>query len=926
MNLSADGRLRLAARVAFAVGVGAFVGEAGAQESAAQEVAQADTATKAATEESKGPATSQGPAVKLGGVQVTGSRIKSPNLTSTSPITVVGAAEFKAQGTTRVEDLVNNLPQAYADQGGNINNGADGTATVNLRNLGASRTLVLIDGKRSAPGTPGNPNTDLNFIPAQLVSSVEVLTGGASSVYGSDAVAGVVNFVLKKDFEGVRIDYQRAGYLHENDQTAYRSYLSNAGFPLPNKQKFDGGSNSLSLLFGINTGDGKGNATLYASYLQVDPIRQDARDFGACQLSADSDDTFACGGSATSFPGRFRIGPPGTPRRDITVDQTTGEFRPFRAAPGAGSDLYNFAPLNYYQRNVERYSLGGIAHYKVNDAFDAYTQVMFTDDRTTTLAAPSGAFGNAATISCDSPLLTAGQRAELCTSRGLTATQRQNITINRRNVEGGPRTTDFDRYQFRIVSGLRGEFLKNWSYDASVQYGQAAYQNIQAGYFSNSRLANALNVVTVNGVAQCANGGVDGCVPYNIYGRGTVTADQLAYLNISSLASGSTTQHLATGSITGALGDYGLRSPFATDGVGIAFGGEYRRESARFDSDETSRSGDLGGGGGAAPAIDGGFTVRELFAELNVPLIQDKPLIKSLGVEAGYRRSNYTNVVSTDTYKIAGEYAPTDDIRFRGGFNRAVRAPSIGDVVDPVTIFLGGSTDPCSGPIGPNGVVSGGATRAQCANDPLIAARPDLYGNIDFDPAGQYNAQAGVDGQLVSESADTYTAGFVFTPTFVKNFSLSLDYFDIQVNDRIGRRGADNILNLCYQQGQFCNFINRNPIEGGNFGSLFGNDAGFTVDQITNSGFLVAKGIDVAANYRFRLSQLGFSSAAGSVVLDLVGTRSLKQDIRIIENDPSTQTSCNGQFGPVVCGTPNPLWATSSVQPTRPRSTGSRRC
>ncbi|WP_051144516.1 TonB-dependent receptor [Nevskia ramosa] len=505
-------------------------------------------------------------------------------------------------------------------------------------------------------------------------------------------------------------------------------------------------------------------------------------------------------------------------------------------------------------------------------------------------------------------MLSAGQRAELCTSRGLTEdTDRQTFSIARRNVEGGGRTQDYDRYQYRIITGLRGDFLKNWSYDASIQFGSATYQAEQGGYFSLTRLSNAINITTVDGVAQCASG-VAGCVPYNIFGVGTVSPEALNYLSLGSLSSGSTTEQVATGAITGSLGDYGLKSPFAENGVGVSFGGEYRRETARFSTDEASRSGDLAGAGGAATAFDLGFAVKEVFAEIKIPLIERQPFFEELSAEAGYRRSDYSSVNSTNTYKIAGEWAPTKDIRFRGGFNRAVRAPSIGDISDPTTVFLGGSSDPCAGLIDPEtGVVEGGATRAQCLNDPLIAQNPGLYGAIDADPAAQYNARGGTGG-LKSETAKTYTAGVVLTPTFIRNFTLSVDYFDIKVDNIIGRVGADTTLGLCYTSGLLCDRINRNPNQaGGAFGSLFGPSAGFTDDPISNQGFLLVRGIDLVSAYRIKLSQIGLSNEAGSLAFDMVATRSLKQDTQAFAELPDTRRSCNGQYGP-ICGTPAPLY------------------
>lgn len=897
MKLSAEGKLRLAARWAFVVGVSAAAGDV-----LAQEVAQATPADGTTTSEA---APAGKPAVKLEGVQVSGSRIKSVNLTGNSPVTVVNSQELKFQGTTRVEDLVNSLPQAFADQGGNISNGSDGTATVNLRNLGASRTLVLVDGKRVSPGSPGSPAADLNFIPAQLVDKVEVLTGGASAVYGTDAVAGVVNFVLKKDFEGVRVDYQRSGYFHDN-HSDINSIVQNRGYATPNESPFDGHGNQLSLVWGVNSGDGKGNATVYASYLQLDPITQAKRDFSACTLAESGASGFACSGSSTSANGRFIPLSPGL-SGNFTLDPTTGNT--FRNYSGA-RDAFNFGPYNYYQRNDERYSFGGLAHYKFNSHADAYTQVMFSDDHTDAVIAPSGAFfGNTYNVSCDSPLLSADQRTKLC---GTQTTGLAPVLIGRRNVEGGGRDSDLRHTQYRVIAGLKGDIIDNWSYDTSVQYGTTLLKQVYRNDFSNVRLNRALNVTTdANGNPVCASvldGSDPNCVPYNIFQVGGVTPQALAYLQTPGLLNGQTIQQVATGSINGNLGAYGVKSPFASEGVGVAFGGEYRRETASTEPDTAFTTGDLAGQGGATLGAAGAFNVKELFIETRIPLVQDLPFVKALSADAGYRHSTYSSTSATDTYKFGGEWAPTSDVRFRGGYNRAVRAPAIGELVNPVNVALDGNTDPCAGAIDPaTGVVSGGATAAQCANDPLIKNNPGLYGNIAENPAAQYNGKTGTAPGLKSEKADTYTAGFVFTPTFVKNLSFTVDYYSIKVTGLIGGYGADTILSSCYTSGALCDLIVRNPNPGATLGSLWLGPDGYVTDFTTNTGSETVRGIDFNANYRFRLADLGLSSRAGGITLDFVGTRDLKEAHSPIPGDSTNDYKCQGRYG-LQCGTPVPLW------------------
>ena len=236
-------------------------------------------------------------ATALETIVVTGSRIKQANLESSSPVTQVTAADIEAQGVTRIEDLINQLPQAFAAQNATVANGASGTATVNLRGLGSSRTLVLVDGRRMPYGGVGQSAADLNQIPSQLIERVEVLTGGASAIYGSDAIAGVVNFITKKDFEGVEVSGQYNFYQHKNDfggpgavkfrdVIAGRAATNPAQFALPDSNVTDGFGREASLLVGMSTEDGRGNFTAYAGWMENDEILQRDRDFSACALNA----------------------------------------------------------------------------------------------------------------------------------------------------------------------------------------------------------------------------------------------------------------------------------------------------------------------------------------------------------------------------------------------------------------------------------------------------------------------------------------------------------------------------------------------------------------------------------------------------------------------------------------------------------------
>jgi outer membrane receptor protein involved in Fe transport len=836
-------------------------------------------------------------------VVVTGTRIPSPNLESVSPVTAVTAAEIKAQGVTRVEDLINSLPQAFAAQGASISNGATGTATLNLRGLGVSRTLVLIDGRRLMPGDPASTpiglGADVNFVPSALVDRVDVLTGGASAVYGADAVAGVVNFIMMKNFEGVRVDAQWSTYQHENDSpiadvvgAAAARAASPEFFRLPKKNVRDGDGSQVTLVLGTNSADDKGNITAYAFYRQNNPILQGNRDYSACTLN--SGDTFAdagCGGSGTAFPARF-----GSFVVDITSPNQ--QFRPRVAS----RDIYNFGPTNFYMRPDERYGMGAFAHYKVAEWAEVYADLMFMDDRSVAQIAPGGIFAGTFTINCNNALASAQQLTTLCGADAGTAATRS-LTVARRNVEGGGRTTDFTHTDYRYVIGMRGQLNDAWSYDAYLQYGKVGFKGQTGGFFQTQRIQNSLLIVkNAQGQPVCQaalNGSDPACVPYNIWRNGGVTREALDYLETPSFTTGTTQERLANISLSGDLTDYGVKSPWAEDGVGVAFGAEYRRENLDFASDFVSSAGLLNGAGGAAPPVNGAFDVYEVFGEARIPLVENQPFFKRLSLELGYRFSDYSSIGTTNTYKLAADWEVVDGVRLRGGYNRAVRSPNVLELFSPQNVVLDGTQDPCAG---------------LSASNPLVAKCAQLFGlttaqvlAIEKNPANQYNGLAGGNPDLDPETSDTYTLGVVLQPSFLPGFNLSVDYFDIKVKDYIAGIGADVIINRCVQTSDpfFCNLVHRDAA-----GSLWLSSNGFVTDTTLNTGALRTKGVDVNANYRMDLDAVGLSNMGG-LSFNFVGTYLDDLSIQSLPGDP--YFNCAGLYG-TICSisgglsAPNPKW------------------
>jgi outer membrane receptor protein involved in Fe transport len=835
-----------------------------------------------------------------GEIIVTGSRIPQPGLTSTSPITVVTAQDLKLQGTARIEDLLNSLPQVFADLGGFSNNPSDGTADINLRNLGSQRTLVLVNGHRLQAGDPKTDSgADINMIPDIMVKRIDVLTGGASSVYGSDAVSGVVNFVTDNNFTGVSVDSQYSLYPHTNGNKEAKALLADGGVNDPSGLTVDGRTFTTEAKIGAATDDGRGHVVAYFGYRKIQGVNQGQRDYSACALNEDNSLALgaACGGSAVAAPA-YVIANGTNNSYQVGPGSTLGPF----------SKYYNYAPSNYFQRNDKRYQAGFFANYDVSDGFKPYAQFMFMDDESHNQVAPGGSFGeNATPINCDNPLLSAQELSIICgpgnTIVGSDGVTRGNITLYRRNVEGGPRVSDFRHTDYHAVLGAKGDLAKGLSYDASYQYGDVQLHEADTGYFSNSKLANALDVITdpTTGQLVCRSGAT-GCAPYNPWTGSTtiqpnatlgVTQDALDYLEVPSFTTGETKEQIANASVTFLGDEYGIKSPWSNHGVGLNVGGEYRKESLSVVADSLAASGDLSGFGSATPAISGSYNVKEIFAEVQIPLISDKPFFKELSLEGGYRYSHYNLSGGVSSYKAAAEWAISSDLRIRGGYNRAVRAPNVAELFGVRQVALDGATDPCAGLLSKGQTPS--FTQAQCANLGVSAAQ---YGNIITNPANQYNGLIGGPtdpASLKPEKADTYTVGFVLTPRMLPGFNLQVDAYRIKISGLISSYGADNILQQCGQSGaaNFCDLVHRDAA-----GSLWQSQSGYVIDTTTNAGTLMTQGIDVATSYTYRTENFG------SIGFSINGTYLDKYKVHNFE---STPYDCAGSYGP-VCGTPIPHW------------------
>ncbi len=869
-------------------------------------------------------------------VVVTGSRIAAPNLTATSPIQVVTQKEIQTSGKTDISDIILQLPQNF-DNGlgqdlGNRTSGlttAGGVATADLRGLGPNRTLVLVDGIRLGIGSPytfiQQPAPDLDQIPTFLVERVDVVTGGASATYGSDAIAGVINFVMKKNFEGFQVDGQWGANYHDNhDKYWQQQNIDFGNTSVPTGTSTDGRNRNLNIIAGANFAEGKGNVTAYFSYYHTDPVSGAKRDWSSCQANEVFDDATGevtgqvCGGSINSNYFRPNTGP-----HAFTEYSVLGtSLVPFGTPGTAPPAFFNSQPYIYMTRDDTRYTAGFMAHENVKDYFAPYIQFYFTDDQTTQNVAPAALFrdsnpndpagaGNYYT-NCSNPLLSAQEQGILCTPAQIAAdaanpgSQLADIRIGRRNVEGGGRISEFDHASYRMVAGSKGDFLDAWSYDAYGQYYYVNFFNSNRKFLSFQNIDQALLVTGTKANPVCINKATNpNCVPYNIWSDGGVTADQLNYLYLTGTGSGSYTMRTLHGEITGELGKYGVQLPTAHDGIAINLGAEHRNEKQVFNPDAAEQGGQLSGFGSAAVPIDAGDNVTDLWAELRVPIVQDKFLAKDLIFDTGYRRSDYSITGAVNTYKFELQWAPITDIRFRGTYQRAIRAPSLIELFNPQLVgLIQFGNDPCAATLNQQGqVVHATASFAQCQVQGVTAAQ---YGNgsttntIPQAANGQLSQLTGGNQNLSPETSNSWTAGLTFTPERVPGLTGSIDYFHIAIDGEVSTIPAAVIMSKCLADSDptYCSQIVRNPATGSLTGATIAG-GGYFIQTNVNIGAALSSGVDVQANYKLPLGRLG------ALLFGLNGSY-----LQHFESTPLAGEhtyDCAGLFG-FTCQTVNPRW------------------
>lgn len=784
-------------------------------------------------------------------ITVIGSRIKRADLESTNPVAVVSSEEFRLTGAVNVEQVLNTLPQVLPGVTGFSNNPGNGNVTLNLRNLGATRTLVLVNGRRWMLADT-NQLVDANTIPQFLLSNVEVLTGGASAVYGTDAVAGVVNFNLR-EIEGLEL---------------------NGTYSLTGQG--DGARYQFNAAIGSAFDDGRGAVTMYASYSRRDPIFQGARDFSArvagdnCIVPASAD----AQGIGTPFPGGIAVAgcaarggelgylPAGSPTGPIgTFVTPTGTY--IFDPSGGGSrlfnnpaDLFNFGPDNYLQLGQERYLAGAYGRYEFTNNIEAYAEFSFVRNEVPTQLAPTPTGVNAP-LFVNSPFFNDQTRTLLLQNpaNATLGADYRNTQLSFRFNQLSGRVSNFDRDAFRILGGVRGDITDGLRFDAYYNYARTTNTVLQRGNISRSRYINALTAEFVPGSTtelRCrdASARSAGCVPINAFGLGLASQGAIDYISVN--ATNVTTSELinAVGNINGELFNLGL----GAEDVAFALGAEYRKVRAEFIPDEFLSSGDVLGFNAGQPTA-GAYDVKEVFGELRVPILEDN-IIHRLEVNGAFRYSDYSlpAIGGTFTYNVGADLAPIEGLRFRGTYARAVRAPNTQDLFGGASTGFPGAIDPCSdrGPAANRTA----ELRAFCIQSGVPEAR---VFTADVQPAAQIQANFGGNPNVLEETSDTWTIGAVIQPTFVPRLNITVDYFNIVIDGTIGTLGGGfaNSIDFCFNTvrnpaDQLCQpfFGARNP----NNGAL-GETAGGRNPLIgsANVGKLESAGVDIQVDYSFPL-------------------------------------------------------------------------
>ena len=791
-------------------------------------------------------------------VVVTGSRIPRQDLEGVAPVTVYTQVDIDRSGATSIGQILREIPSvAGGAQTTQVNNGGGGTMQISLRGMGAVRTLVLLNGRRITSSVDDGANgisVDLNTIPTSIIERIEVLKDGASAVYGSDAVAGVVNIITRKGFDGLEL-------------SAYYGDTTRGGGSRGQVDMIAGGESDSS------------NWIFVGSTTDEEEIEVTDREWASVPLFYAAGDIIFLGSSAPPW-GRYRNFSEAAANRDCNGDGTIGtnncdltlgpeygsEFRTFNYF---GGDSYNYSPANYQRQPNRRWSLSFFGETNLArlsgsgllGEVSGYVEATYTNrESRQKLAevplAPLAFFSYAAPYSKDNYYNPLG------------------VDIpdwRRRMVEGGSRTEPNDEDTSRLLIGLRGDWaegaLAGWSWDAYMTRGESRRIGHFGHIYNLERVKNAVGPTTgspATGDLACVNDAAN-CVPLNTFGENSVTQEMIDYVTFTTNETFSLEQQIwAADFSTGSV----LELPAGP--VGLALGFEFREEFAADTPDsQIATLGDAATGTPRQPT-SGGYNVREVYLEAVVPLLADKPMVESLELEAAVRFSDYDAFGSTTNPKLGWRWRPIPDLVVRGSVSSAFRAPNVGDLYGGAGTSFPSLSDPCAG----------GRTGGNVCMDSRV---PDAGFEVI---STQIRTRVGGNPNLTPEEADILTVGLVWTPEFLSGLSAAVDYYRYELTNAIGGLGADFILNSCAKRGELCDRIERFP--DGNVRQLDNRTA--------NVNGLESDGVDLAIAYT------GIELPFGEFDLRLDLTRVLSHDLvqpdgTIIDHAGWFRDEQGGHFG-----------------------------
>jgi iron complex outermembrane receptor protein len=864
-------------------------------------------------------------------IVITGSRIaRSSNLETPNPITIVSGEDLLNSGQTDIAAVLRDIPALFSTQPANLssrNNNPAGTSLLNLRALGTNRTLVLINGRRSVSGVAGSAAVDISTIPAALIERVDVSTGGASAVYGADGVSGVVNFILREDFDG----------------TDYRAQVS---FP----EAGGGEEATLSLTAGRNFSDGRGNAVVSFEATQVSPVDASQRSgfagraqriqianspevaaaFGldpnasnvfvpnvtlpvsspasviwlrdANQIVSDGFVDFFFLGNTTvgsqAFPSAQIVDGTGTLRAynpgDIFVD-------PFTAVGGDG--IATIPDVVRLQPNLERYN------FNTNFRFDFSERVRFITEARYTMATTQeqnqvNGFNDDIPIALDNPYIPAALRAQInaLIAEGITP----DIALSRDNLDV-PARTDIKQESFRIVSGLEGRIAGNWDYRVTYNYGRTdrTFDNV------NLRLDDRFFAAT-DAVVDPATGNIvcrsefdpnaprptspfpasrpgyitftpgDGqCAPLNLFGRGLTSPEAEAFIYQPAIDRSEIRQQVYSAVITGDTDGF---FTLPAGPIGIAVGTEYREERSTFQPNGFELAGlSFRSLETASAPVDGRFDVWEAFGEVSVPILRDMPFAEELTLDGAVRYADYSTSGENTTWSLGAGWAPVEDIRLRATYGEAVRAPNINELFSPPQpTAIGVTQDPCN-----QNLINAGS---EFRPDNCLQLVGPNFNAADFVSA-QIFGRAGGNPNLIPETATTLTVGAVFTPRFLSGFAATVDYYEVDIENAISSIPGIVVIQNCVDapslDNDFCPLVQRDPTTGviTFFESGQQNVARFT-----------AKGVDFDARYSFELADMGLNDWGG-LAIGVSGSKNLERRDFQFQDFPEDFVDLVGEFG-----------------------------